>query len=101
MSRQLKTSIIISVIILIIGVFGVYKYRNHCIINAVQTMCHIDPTANIHVTDFETVEEYAAYIQEVESDFEEKSLKIIADKFWTTPENAKKLYMDYIIKKKK
>lgn len=101
MSRQWKTSIIISVIILIIGGFGVYKYRDYCIINAVQNMCDMDPTANIHVTDFKTVEEYSAYIQEVQYDFEEKSFKIIADKFWTTPEHAKELYIDYIIKKYK
>ena len=93
-----KKAMFISCIILLIGGISIYKYRNQCIIRAVEygLSGEIDPTKDMHIEDYKSVQEYSAACRDVEAYYEEHMFNVIAKNFWTTPEHVKEMYMEYI-----
>ena len=98
MNKQWRNALIVFVAILLIGGIGVYKYRNVCIIKAVEygLSGEMDPTKDMHLSDYKNVEEYAKACQEVEANYEKLMFEVIAKNFWSTPEHVKQMYIDYI-----
>lgn len=100
MSKSWKHAIIAFLITFAIGMFGVYQYRNHLIIQTIELGLYSkdNPADKLKLEDFDSVEEYSKVYTETEAIYEEMLFKYVAEEYWSTPEQVKKLYMNHILK---
>lgn len=100
MGKQWKHAIIAFVAVMIIGLFGVYQYRNHLIVQTIEIGLYSEdnPAEKLKLEDFDSVEEYSRVYTETEAVYEEMLFKYIAEEYWSTPEQVKKLYMNHVLK---
>lgn len=100
MAKQWKHAIIAFVVVITIGLFGVYQYRNHLIIQTVELGLYSkdNPADKLKSEDFDSIEEYSKVYNETEAIYEEMLFKCVAEAYWSTPEQVKELYMNHIIK---
>ena len=100
MSKSWEHAIIVFLITFAIGMFGVYQYRNHLIVQTIQLGLYSpdNPVDKLKLEDFDSVEEYSKAYAETAAIYEEMLFKYVAEEYWSTPEQVKKLYMNHVLK---